>query len=142
MFGLFRLSFWRRKSPDTRSGRPLGDHPPARPKLGLALSCGGARALAHVGVLEVLEEEGIEIHAIAGSSMGAYIGALWAAGFSGKQLGELRARIVQHCHQLNGRASRGRRRSVGRCPTRQAFWITTARELRYASIASGPPSEP
>ena len=93
MFGLFRLSFWRRKSPDTRSGRPLGDHPPAKPKLGLALSCGGARALAHVGVLEVLEEEGIEIHAIAGSSMGAYIGALWAAGFSGKQLGELAAEM-------------------------------------------------
>jgi NTE family protein len=59
------------------------------PKLGLALSSGGARGLAHVGVLQVLEENGIEIHAIAGSSMGAYIGALWAAGFSGKDLENL-----------------------------------------------------
>jgi len=49
--------------------------------------------LAHVGVLQVLEENGIEIHAIAGSSMGAYVGALWAAGFSGKRLGELAAEM-------------------------------------------------
>ena len=44
-------------------------------------------------MLEVLEEEGIEVHAIAGSSMGAYIGSLWAAGFSGVQLGELAAEM-------------------------------------------------
>ena len=62
-------------------------------KLGLALSSGGARGLAHVGVLQVLEENGIEIHAIAGSSMGAYVGALWAAGFSGEKLGELAAEM-------------------------------------------------
>jgi NTE family protein len=71
----------------------LGEQAPTKPRLGLALSSGGARALAHVGVLEVLEQEGIEIHAIAGSSMGAYIGALWAAGFSGRQLGELAAEM-------------------------------------------------
>jgi NTE family protein len=62
-------------------------------KLGLALSSGGARGLAHVGVLQVLEENGIEVHAIAGSSMGAYVGALWAAGFSGKKLEELAAEM-------------------------------------------------
>ena len=58
-------------------------------KLGLALSSGGARGLAHVGVLQVLEENDIEIHAISGSSMGSYVGALWAAGFSGADLVEL-----------------------------------------------------
>lgn len=73
-------------------GRPL-EPAPAKPKLGLALSSGGARGLAHVGVLQVFEENGIEIHAISGSSMGSYVGALWAAGFSGSALAELAAEM-------------------------------------------------
>jgi NTE family protein len=71
-----------------RVDRPLVETP-TKKKLGLALSSGGARGLAHVGVLQVLEENGIEIHAIAGSSMGAYVGSLWAAGFSGSELVKL-----------------------------------------------------
>jgi len=74
-----------------RTDRPL--HETRKPKLGLALSSGGARGLAHVGVLQVLEENGIEVHAISGSSMGSYVGALWAAGFSGKDLAELAAEM-------------------------------------------------
>lgn len=74
-------------APD-RVERPLVEAPTQK-KLGLALSSGGARGLAHVGVLQVLEENGIEIHAIAGSSMGAYVGSLWAAGFSGNELVKL-----------------------------------------------------
>lgn len=46
----------------------------------LALGCGGARGLAHVGVLEVLEEHGIRIRAIAGASIGAELGAFYAHG--------------------------------------------------------------
>jgi NTE family protein len=64
---------------------------PAPPKIGIALSCGGAKSLAHVGVIQVLEENGVKIDAIAGSSMGAYIGALWAAGYGGSALAELAA---------------------------------------------------
>lgn len=75
-----------------KHGRPL-DAPEGRPKLGLALSSGGARGLAHVGVLQVLEDNGIEIHAISGSSMGSYVGSLWAAGFSGKELADLAAEM-------------------------------------------------
>lgn len=63
------------------------------PRLGLALSCGGARGLAHVGVIQVLEREGIPISAIIGSSMGAYVGALWAAGVNGEGLEKLAAEI-------------------------------------------------
>lgn len=63
------------------------------PRIGIALSCGGAKSLAHVGVIQVLEENGVKVHAIAGSSMGAYIGALWAAGFDGASLAELAAEI-------------------------------------------------
>lgn len=74
-----------------RHERPLRKS--TAPRLGLALSAGGARGLAHVGVLQVLEENNIEIHAISGASMGAYVGALWAAGFSGEELGELAAEM-------------------------------------------------
>ena len=47
-------------------------------KVGLALGGGAARGLAHIGVLEVLEKEGIPIDMIAGTSAGAAIGALYA----------------------------------------------------------------
>ena len=47
-------------------------------KLGLAFGGGGARGLAHLGVLKVLEQEGVEIHAITGCSMGAIVGGLYA----------------------------------------------------------------
>ena len=48
----------------------------------LALSGGGARGLAHIGVLEVLQENNIPIKFIAGTSMGAVIGGLYCAGYS------------------------------------------------------------
>ena len=46
----------------------------------LVLSSGGARGLAHIGVIEVLEEQGYKIHSVAGSSMGALIGGFYAMG--------------------------------------------------------------
>lgn len=52
-----------------------------KPKIGLALGAGGARGLAHIGVLKVLEREKIPIHYIAGTSVGSLIGALYAIGF-------------------------------------------------------------
>ena len=53
-----------------------------RPKIGLALSGGGARGAAHVGVLKILEKNNIPIDYIAGTSMGAVIGGLYASGMS------------------------------------------------------------
>ncbi len=50
------------------------------PKLGIALGSGAARGLAHIGVLKVLEEADIPIDIITGTSMGAFIGAMYAAG--------------------------------------------------------------
>jgi NTE family protein len=47
-------------------------------KIGLALGGGGARGLAHVGVLKVFEEEGIPVHCVAGTSVGAVVGAMYA----------------------------------------------------------------
>jgi NTE family protein len=54
--------------------------PRERPRIGLALGGGGARGGAHVGVLSVLEELRIPIDCIAGTSMGALVGAIYAAG--------------------------------------------------------------
>ena len=61
----------------------------ARPKVGLVLSGGAARGLAHVGVLKALEEQGIHIDAIAGTSMGAVIGGLYASGYKIDELEKL-----------------------------------------------------
>ncbi len=58
----------------------------ARKRLGIAFSSGGAKGLAHVGVIQVLEENGIEVDVVAGSSMGAYVGAIWAYGHTGEAM--------------------------------------------------------
>ncbi|MDP2827111.1 MAG: patatin-like phospholipase family protein [Sulfuricellaceae bacterium] len=60
-----------------------------RPKIGLALSGGGARGAAHVGVLKIIEEMGIPIDYVAGTSMGSVIGGLYASGLSPAQIEEL-----------------------------------------------------
>ncbi|MEH6944895.1 patatin-like phospholipase family protein [Bacillus sp. JJ722] len=57
-----------------------------KPKIGLALGSGGARGFAHVGVIKVLKEENIPISLIAGSSMGALVGSMYAAGTDLEQL--------------------------------------------------------
>jgi len=59
-----------------------------RPKLGLVLSGGGAKGLAHIGVLKVLEEYGLRPDYISGTSMGALVGALYSLGYSAEQLEE------------------------------------------------------
>ncbi|MCW3150764.1 patatin-like phospholipase family protein [Stutzerimonas stutzeri] len=59
------------------------------PKTGLVLSGGAARGLAHIGVLKALEEQGVRIDAVAGTSMGAVIGGLYAAGYTVPELEKL-----------------------------------------------------
>jgi NTE family protein len=58
-------------------------------KVGLVLSGGGPRGVAHVGVLKALEENGIPIDYISGSSMGAIIGGLYASGFSPQEIEQI-----------------------------------------------------
>jgi NTE family protein len=58
----------------------------ARPKIGLVLSGGGARGVAHVGVIKALEAHQIPIDLIVGSSIGSVIGGLYAAGYSVEEL--------------------------------------------------------
>ncbi|RIA08402.1 NTE family protein [Flavobacteriaceae bacterium MAR_2010_72] len=62
------------------------DQPKDSLKVGLVLSGGGAKGFAHIGVLKVIDSLGIKIDYVAGTSMGAIIGGLYASGYSGKQL--------------------------------------------------------
>ena len=60
-----------------------------KPYVVLALSGGGIKGYAHVGVLEVLEKEGVGIAGIVGTSMGSIIGSAYASGYSAKELGTM-----------------------------------------------------
>ncbi|MFT5215848.1 MAG: NTE family protein [Glaciecola sp.] len=55
-------------------------------KVGLVLSGGGAKGLAHIGALKTIDRLGVKIDYVAGTSMGAIIGGLYASGYSGKQI--------------------------------------------------------
>lgn len=57
-----------------------------KPKIGLVLSGGGAKGFAHIGVLKVLEQAGIKIDYIGGTSMGAVVGGLYASGYKANQI--------------------------------------------------------
>ncbi len=70
----------------TAPGGGAGHSSHDRAKIGLALSGGGARGAAHIGVLRVLEREGIAVDYIAGTSMGAVVGGLYASGMSVDEL--------------------------------------------------------
>jgi NTE family protein len=59
------------------------------PRVGLTLSGGGAKGLAHIGVLKVLDEAGVQVDYVSGTSMGSVIGALYAMGYSGKEIDSL-----------------------------------------------------
>ena len=60
-----------------------------RPQIGVALSAGGVRGFAHVGVLEVLDNAGLPIDSMAGTSMGSVVGALYSAGVPTSKLWEI-----------------------------------------------------
>ncbi len=60
--------------------------PTDRPVVGVALGGGGARGLPHLGVLRVLEREGIHVDVVAGTSMGALIGGAYAAGYAAEDM--------------------------------------------------------
>ena len=68
-------------------GPTTRDDSGSRPRVGLALSGGGARGAAHIGVIRVLLEEGVAIDCIAGTSMGAIVGGLYASGMTLEELG-------------------------------------------------------
>ncbi len=100
----------------------------AQCRIGIAFSSGAAKGLAHVGVIQVLEENGIEVDVIAGASMGAYVGSLWAHGYTGEALERIARELESRWGLLHlidpvlppragfmssGRVARRLRRSIG-----------------------------
>lgn len=69
---------------------PVAVKPPPRPpRIGLALGGGAARGFAHIGVIQVLEEQGIKPDFVVGTSAGSLVAALYASGKNGVELGQL-----------------------------------------------------
>ncbi len=67
-----------------------------RPKIGLALSGGGAKGAAHVGVLKYLEQQQIPVDYIAGTSIGAYVGGLYAMGYQASDIEQIMRQLDWH----------------------------------------------
>jgi len=87
-------------------------------RVGLALGGGGAKGLAHIGVLKVLEEEGVPIDCVAGSSIGAVGGALYAMGYDSARLSDAVTRIFNPA-------------------TRRAFLMASLLKLSLSSLLGG-----
>ncbi len=68
---------------------PVPKPPPRLPRIGLALGGGAARGFAHIGVIQVLEENGIKPDLVVGTSAGSLVAALYASGKSGAELATL-----------------------------------------------------
>ena len=62
---------------------------PERPFTGLTLSGGGAKGIAHIGVLKAIDSAGLKIDYITGTSMGSVMGALYAIGYSGNEIEQI-----------------------------------------------------
>ncbi len=65
-------------------------------QLGLVLGSGGALAIAHIGVIQVLEENSIPVDIVCGSSAGALVAGLWALGIPGKKIQEISLKFKRH----------------------------------------------
>ena len=65
---------------------PFVKPPPKPPRVGLALGGGAARGFAHIGVIQVFEENGIKVDLVAGTSAGSLVAALYASGKNGKEM--------------------------------------------------------
>lgn len=86
---IFRILVWLvvvASITDAVAGAPAGEAGHERPRVGLVLGGGGARGAAHIGVLKELERQRIPIDAIAGTSMGAIVGGLYASGMTPAEL--------------------------------------------------------
>ncbi len=94
---------------------------PRRPRVGLVLSGGGAKGIAHVGALKVIEEAGIPIDYIGGTSMGSIIGGLYALGYTATQLEEY-VTITNWDALLSSRITR-RHVSIYEKAERKRYWI-------------------
>jgi NTE family protein len=100
---------------------------PQRPRIGLVLSGGGARGLAHVGVLRVLERERVPVDLVVGTSMGAIIGGLYASGMRAEAI-ERELQAVRWDEVFSPRVAR---RELSQRRKEQDFELSAVVELGY-----------
>lgn len=72
--------------PDSPVARTTASATEPKPRVALVLGSGGPRGYAHIGVLKVLEEAGVQVDLVVGSSVGSLLGAFWAAGYNAAEL--------------------------------------------------------
>lgn len=109
---------------------------PGMPRVALALSGGGARGLAHIGVLQRLEEVGYPLDSITGTSAGALVGSLYASGFSGREIEELFRRLDLTRAFLEP-LLRNPGETLGEQETRSATFLSIERQKGQISLAQG-----
>jgi NTE family protein len=100
-----------------------------RPRIGLVLSGGGARGLAHIGVLKVLERERVPVDVIAGTSMGAIVGGLYASGMKADDI----ERELKRIDWVRLFATRVSRQQLSQRRKEEDFELATAIELGISS---------
>lgn len=83
------------------SGNVRSDSVVGRPKIGVVLSGGGAKGAAHIGVLKVIEEVGIPVDYVTGTSMGAIVGGLYALGYSPVEMDSIISRMDWSIYMSN-----------------------------------------
>lgn len=88
-------------------------HEPSRKKVGLVLSGGGAKGMAHIGALKVIEEAGIPIDYVVGTSMGSIIGGLYSIGYTPEQLDSM-VRVQDWTFLLSDRTPRSEKNMAER----------------------------
>lgn len=90
------------------AAQPAAADSPSRPRIGLVLAGGGAKGIAHVGVLKVLDELNVPVDVVVGTSMGALVAGAYASGLSGVEI-ERRVRAADLAELLVDKPPRSRR---------------------------------
>lgn len=84
--GLSGCAAFNYTAPDSPVPQTTANSAAPKPRVALVLGSGGPRGYAHIGVIKVLEEAGVQVDLVVGSSVGSLLGAFWAAGYNAAQL--------------------------------------------------------
>ncbi len=109
--------------------------PATRPKVGLVLSGGSAQGIAHIGVLKVLEEAGLPIDYIGGTSMGSIVGGLYAIGYDADSLEKLV--LTRDWDQLLSDEISRRDLSIEEKPDHDRFFVSFSLQERKVRLPAG-----
>ncbi len=121
--------------PQDATGQDEDKLQPEEIKIGLALSGGGAKGFAHIGVLKVLEEAGIRVDVVTGTSMGAVVGGLYAIGYSIEELEEIA--LNTDWNELFSETRPRKYRSIFQDQSNERFIFTVPYEPGRVSLPRG-----